>query len=709
MFDFRCRPTLVRLRRFPLLAGMLLPALLAGCWGGDDSPAPASGFMVGGSITGLGADGLRLANGSDTVALVAGATAFTFATPLATGATFAVAVAAQPAGETCSVAGGSGTVGTASVTAVQVTCAPARFSVGGSISGLTGTGLVLANGTDTRTVAVGATGFAMPTLVATGGAYAITVQAQPTGAHCSIANAIGTVAGGNVSNVAVTCAANAHTLGGTIAGLPSAGLVLSNGTDTVSPAAGALSFTFPVPVAEGGTYAVAVRTQPSGATCSIGSGSGTVGTSDIATVQVTCAANAYRVGGTISGLASTGLVLANGSDTVTPAANATAFTFAHPVAFGGTYSVTVQQQPVAQTCAVAGTFPATIGAGDVTNVAVTCITTTQFPLVAGRETCPASGPQEIDGTGSGASMASVYKVGAFDSAGNLYVISTHLTLRKVTPAGVVTTIAGQYFTGGSPAQTDGTGAAATFGSPQGMTVDSSGNVYVTDQFAIRKVTPAGVVTTLAGNATVSGFTDATGSNARFSNPLGIAVDSAGNLFVSDFNAVRKITPAGVVTTYAGFVNLAGYTDGPLSGALFNSPQDQAFDAAGNLFVLDSGNSVVRKITPGGVVSTFAGTPPAGFADGTGPAARFGQPSHVSIDGAGNLFVEDDVGSAVRLITPGAVVTTLATTQLFTTNTGQPPPSGSITLPINTSNPLLVVNGTGKLYLPVGCAIEKAGP
>lgn len=703
----------------PCLAGrhllaLVLPLALSACWdsSNDSAPAPSSSYTIGGSVTGLSADGLVLMNGTDTLTLNHGATTFAFSNAAASGASYAVVVATQPVGQTCTVTGADGAVGSAAVGSIQVACTTTSYTVGGSVSGLTAAGLVLANGTDTKTVAAGATGFTMPTALPTGASYALMVQTQPAGEHCSVTNATGTVATANVSNVAVACAASAHGLGGTISGLASAGLVLSNGTDTVSPAAGALSFTFAIPVAEGGAYAVAVKTQPPGSTCSVGSGSGTMGTSDIASVQVTCAANAYHVGGTIAGLTSTGLILANGTDTVSPTANATSFTLARSVAFGGNYSVTIQQQPVTQTCVVAGTFPATIGAGDVTTVAVTCSTTTQFPLVAGRETCPATGLQEIDGTGAGASMANSYKSGTFDVAGNLYVISSHLTLRKVTPAGVVTTIAGQYFLGGSPTSIDGTGAAAAFSDPKHMTVDSSGNVYLSDGFAIRKVTPAGVVTTIAGNATLNGYTDATGTNARFSTAFGLAVDAAGNIFVADGNAIRKITPANVVTTYAGFVNGQGYADGPVANAFFNGPQDLVFDAAGNLLVLDTLNNLIRKITPAGIVSTLAGgVPPssAGFADGTGAAARFGQPSHVTIDNAGNLFVQDYVGSAIRMVTPAGVVTTVATTQQFAGATGVPPPVGSLALPINYSNPLLVVNGAGKLFLPIGCAIEKAGP
>lgn len=706
--------SMVRIKRiFVALAfASGLPLTLGGCWGDGDGglPPAITTYNVGGSVTGLTTAGLVLANGNDTVSVSAGVTSFTFPTALASGASYAVTVQAQPANATCAVSAGNGTIASAGV-AVSVTCQTVAYTVGGSIAGLAAAGLVLANGADIIAVASGATGFMLPTPVAQGAAYTVTVKTQPAGEQCSLTNSTGTIAGANVTSVAVACALASHSLGGTISGLASTGLVLANGSDTVAPAPGALAFTFATAIAEGGTYAVSVRTQPTGETCSVGSGSGTMGTSANASVQVTCAANAYHVGGTIAGLTSAGLSLANGADTVRPTANATSFTFGNAVAFGGSYDVTVQQQPVAQTCVVAGTFPATIGAADVTNVAVTCSTTTQFPLVAGRETCPATGLQEIDGTGAGASMANAYKTGTFDVAGNLYEISTHLTLRKVSPAGVVTTVAGQYFSGGSPTAVDGTGAAASFASPQYMTVDSSGNILISDAFAIRKVTPAGVVTTIAGNATLNGYTDATGPNARFGNPLGVAVDTAGNIFVADGNAVRKITPANVVTTYAGFVNLQGYADGPVAGALFNAPTGLVIDSAGNLLVLDSGNSLVRKITPAGIVSTLAGAvPPSfGFADGAGTAARFGQPSHVTIDSADNLFVQDYVGSAIRMVTPAGVVTTVATTQQFAGATGAAPPAGSLALPINYSNPLLVVSGAGKLYLPIGCAIEKAGP
>jgi hypothetical protein len=683
-----------------------LPLALLGCWGGDDA---ATSFSVGGSVAGLTTAGLVLANGNDTASIGAGATSFAFPTALASGATYAVTVQTQPANATCVVSGASGTVASAAVTGVAVTCQTVAFAVGGSITGLTATGLVLANGADTVTVAAGATGFALPTAVAQGTSYTVTVRTQPAGEQCSLTNSTGTIAGANVGNVAVACAATAHALGGTISGLASAGLVLANGSDAVSPASGALAFTFATPVAEGGAYAVSVRTQPSGETCSVGSATGTMGTSAIASVQVTCAANAYHLGGTIAGLSAGGLVLANGTDTVSPAANATSFVFALPVSFGGSYSVAVMQQPTGLTCSVAGTFPATMGAGDVTNVGVTCSTAVGYVALAGHESCV---PPSQDGTGAAASIPGALAM-AFDAAGNVYT-GASFSVHKITPGGVATTLAGSDG-GGQPGQVDGTGASAGFSANvNSLATDSAGNVYVGDQYMIRKVTQAGVVTTLAGQVG-NGFGDATGTAAAFGFIYGLAIDSTGNVYVADdVAAIRKVTPAGVVTTLAGS-NPAlgvtrGYVDATGFAARFGSPHGMAIDGAGNLYVADAFDNAIRKVTPAGAVTTLAGGGPAaaGWLDGTGAAARFSGPTSLSIDAAGNLYVSDGNGIAVRKITPGGVVTTVAYTDGFTAATGQPAPTGALHIAASQID-TVVVNGAGVLYFPLGCAIEKAGP
>jgi sugar lactone lactonase YvrE len=266
-----------------------------------------------------------------------------------------------------------------------------------------------------------------------------------------------------------------------------------------------------------------------------------------------------------------------------------------------------------------------------------------------------------DGTGSSARF--LYPTGVcVDTAGNLYVADrTNHTIRKVTSIGVVTTLAGSA---GSTGSTDGTGTSARFYNPFGVTVDLAGNIFVADwsNHTIRKVTSAGVVTTLAGTAGSSGTTNATGSAARFNNPFGVAVDTAGNIFVGDSanHSIRKVTSAGVVTTLAGTSGSPGSTDGTGSAARFYYPNGVAVDSSGNVFVADSENYTIRKVTSAGVVTTLAGTAGSpGSTNGTGSAARFSGSYDVDVDSEGNVFVADRGNHTIRKVTSAGVVTTEA--------------------------------------------------
>jgi hypothetical protein len=281
---------------------------------------------------------------------------------------------------------------------------------------------------------------------------------------------------------------------------------------------------------------------------------------------------------------------------------------------------------------------------------------------------PAGGAGSADGSGSAAHFFGPAGV-ATDNAGNVYVAdSQNYTIRRITPAGVVTTLAGSAGLNGS---TDGTGSAARFYAPPvpelkpwGVTTDSGGNVYVADKLnsTIRRITPAGLVTTLAGSAGVLGNSDGTGSAARFGEPMGVATDSSGNIYVADtlYDTIRKITPAGLVTTLAGSAGNSGSADGTGSAARFNSPSGVATDSGGNVYVADTDNDTIRKITPAGLVTTLAGSVGNfGSADGTGNTARFNSPSAVAADSGGNIYVADTLNSTIRKITPAGVVTTLA--------------------------------------------------
>ena len=256
---------------------------------------------------------------------------------------------------------------------------------------------------------------------------------------------------------------------------------------------------------------------------------------------------------------------------------------------------------------------------------------------------------------------------ASDAHGNIYVADyTNHAIRKLTKKHdgtyITSTIAGLA---GSYGYADGTGSSARFNSPTSIAIDSVGNLFVVERAPnrrIRKITPAGVVTTFAGRALVWPYYSegATGTNAFFMDPWGIAIDASDNIYVSDMSycAIRKITPAGVVTTFAGPVDSAqtGTTDGTGTAARFSQQiRGLSIDRSGNLWVADGFSSTIRKVTPAGVVSTAAGQANAtGFVDGTGSSARFYMPWGVRADGS-YIYVADTYNNAIRYMTNTGVV------------------------------------------------------
>lgn len=263
-----------------------------------------------------------------------------------------------------------------------------------------------------------------------------------------------------------------------------------------------------------------------------------------------------------------------------------------------------------------------------------------------------------EGTGSDASFNSPYAI-ATDDNGNFYVsdFQNHV-IRKITSAGVVSTFAGS----GTLGFTDGTGSSAVFYAPADVAIDGSGNLYVADfmNHAIRKITPEGVVTTLAGNGS-SGSADGTGANARFYHPMGVAVDGDGNVYVADrYNQlIRKVTPEGVVTTLAG-TGSEGTEDGTGTAASFTNPFKLDVDGSGNVYVATGGHTI-RKITAEGVVTTFAGSGLEGSSDGTGISASFSYPHGIFVASDGNIYFADQFNHKIRKITMSGEVTTVAGT------------------------------------------------
>ena len=272
---------------------------------------------------------------------------------------------------------------------------------------------------------------------------------------------------------------------------------------------------------------------------------------------------------------------------------------------------------------------------------------------------------------------------AADALGNVYVaISDQHKILKITPEGVVSTYAGSGIRGNVNAN----GTNAQFDYPYDVAIDNSGNIYVSESIGqkIRKITPSGDVTTLAGLS--QGYQDGTGTAARFFYPRGMTVDDYGNVYVADQHnqKIRKVTPAGVVTTIAG--SIKGYQDGIGSNAMFNDPYDVTVDPSGNLYVADTYNDKIRKITPDGMVSTFA--------------SGFSSPFGISSDNSGNVYVADYRNRQIKKITPGGTVSVFAGSGSYS-NIDGPATTASIKYPYG-----VTVNSTGNVYVANNVSIRK---
>ena len=512
---------------------------------------------------------VQMANAA-AVSVPAGQTSQQLASGLPSGSSYSVTVQAQPTGETCTVAGGAGTIQSANAANVVVTCSNQAYSLEGSISGLNGTGLVLANGSDTFAVSSGATSFTMPTPVAYSSSYAVTVQTQPAGLACAVGNGQGTMPASAVTNVAITCTDQPFKLGGTISGLGlNAGLTLTNAGDTLSVAAGSTVFTMPTPVAFGSPYSVAVLTSPAGLTCTASQASATMPASNVTSVVIACSDQSYTVGGTISGLASGGLVLVNGSDTLSVKPGASSFTMPTPVAYTSTYAVTLQTQPTGLTCSISnGT--GTMGSAAVTNITVACSANTYT----------------VGGTISGLTASGLVLL---DNGGDATTISANAT---------------QF--------TMNTGVA--YGSAYAITVQTP---------------PSGLVCSVSNGASTMGAADVTsvslacgsnfsllysfaGGSADAADPyhtliLGSDGDFYGTTYAggaSNVGAIFKVTPSGTETLFYSFAS------NPYSGLVQGSDGDiYGTTATGG----SSGRGTVFKITPSGT-ETVLYSFPAGSSD-----------------------------------------------------------------------------------------------
>ena len=597
---------------FRIIVAILLGiqyAVIAACGGGGGGGGGGV-VTVGGTVSGLMGSGLVLAENGNTHLIVATNGAFTFATSIPAGSTYTVTVVGQPTNptQTCTIADASGRADS-DITAVSVGCTTNAYPVGGALSGLVGLGsglVLLDNASDALELPANGT-FTFPTAVASGNEYFASVQAQPVypPQYCTVTNGTGTVDASPIRNIGVACTTRFISLfAGNLGG--------SGSSDGVGADA---SFYFPegvaadtagnVYVADTGNNAIR-KITPSGVVTTLAGGVG---------------------GGYADGLG-----------------RAAHFNLPIGVATDTTGHVYV---------------------ADLQNCAIRKITSSGLvSTLAGN-----NGYGSADGAGALAQFKNPHGV-ATDAAGNVLVADTeNYTIRKIIPGAFVTTLAGTPSIRGGD---DGTGALATFYGPYGIAVDAASNIYVADtgNNTVRKLNLAGTVTTLAGVARASGSADGVGTSVRFNGPSGIATDSTGDVFVADSlnSTIRKVTPVGVVTTLAGTAGIVGSADGVGSAAQFAYPGGIATDTAGNIYVADTLNCMIRKVTPAGVVTTLAGTNNGtfeyscqGHADGVGAAAQFWSPLGIATDTTGNVYVADTRNATIRKITPAGVVTTLAGT------------------------------------------------
>jgi sugar lactone lactonase YvrE len=563
-------------------------------------------YNIGGTASGLTSAMVLQDNNSDDLTVVAADHQFTFATKVAYGSPYNVSVLTPPTGEVCTVSSGKGTVPASDVNVIVV-CSTQANKLKVTVTGLTtGTAVALlaSNG---ESLTVGNGSFTFASMIAYGSTYGVTVLTQPTGQICSFASGSGIMSTSDVT-VSITCVP-AYTVGGTVSLLNGSMVLQNNATDNLTVSNNG-QFIFPTAIASGGLYSVSVLTQPTNQRCLVANGSGTNVTANVGNVSLSCAS---QMGGAMQGVA---LNLAPTVGTLASGVSASDITS------DGTnlYVADYQNNMIRKIEIATGVVSTLAGTG-------------------------AAGAQ--DGAGETATFNAPY--GITTDGTNLYVADEfNNKIRKIMIAtGAVSSLTGATNTIGATGAADGAGATATFDYPVGITTDGA-NLYVTDFLnnKIRKIVIAtGVVSSLTGatNTTIApGAADGTGATATFYSPEGITTDGT-NLYVVDTynNKIRKIVIAtGAVSSLTGATNTAsaiGAADGAGATATFYFPYGITTDGT-NLYVVDEFNNKIRKIVIAtGVVSSL-----------TGATATFNYPYGITTDGT-NLYVADTGNSKIRKI------------------------------------------------------------
>ncbi|WP_147456036.1 hypothetical protein [Leptospira stimsonii] len=611
------------------------------------------GFSVQGTVTGLNGTGLTLQNnGADSTSISANGS-FSFATKVVNGGTYNVTVSQNPSSisQTCSVSNGSGLIAGADITNVNITCSTNSFAVGGTVSGLSGTGLTLKNnGTDDIAISTNGT-YTFPTGISSGGTFNVTVSQNPSSPTqtCSVTNGSGLISGSNKTNVDITCSTNSYTINGSVTGLNGTGLVLkNNGTDPTSITADG-SFEFSTAIASGSTYTVTVSQNPTSLSqvCSVTNGSGLVSGANVTNVAVSCSTSSFGIGISVSGLSGTGLTLKNnGTDDLAVNSNTT-YTFASPISSGGTYNVTVSQNPSSptQTCSVTG------GSGSVTSSAISGISvscsTNSYTINGSASNVIGSG---LVLKNNGTDPISITADGGFSFGTPVASGSAYNVTIQQNPS--------------SPTQ------LCTLSNNSG-TVSSSSITDVSVSCSAPLYQVGGTISGLAGSITLKNNgadTTTISSNGAFTMTTPIADTTSYNVTITGQPAGQTCyiaQPSGTIAAADVYTILINCVNGTTLGTLV------------------SGNSVVASlpVTPyvenpaTGSVDWFSGDPGGdpdtmldgfGFASGSTPLGRLSNMYHITTDGI-NIYAVDyntaspTVGKIRKINIATRTISTLAIT------------------------------------------------
>ncbi len=475
-----------------------------------------------------------------------------------------------------------------------------------------------------------------------------------------------------------------YTVGGTISGLGNDRelRLRNNNTDEIT-VRGSREFTFPAHLNTGQRYSVTLISAPEAYVCTLDNAQGTI-SGHVKSVTVNCSEpnsgnpetpSSYPLGGTVNGLpVNTELRLRNNGASEIIIKNNGAFSFATEFSANSSYNVTITQKPSSHSCEISqGSGKLS---GPVSSIAVNCralpsyavggtltgLPETSHISLRNNDTdnitlsvngsfqfptpLPSGSNYNVTISSSPAGYSCLVSRGSGSLSGTISNISIHCEQKAVTT-----------FAGSSQGFADGMGTTARFNTPYGILSDGAGGFYVADgiNHRIRHVNASGVVSTVAGTGE-AGTQDGPAQSAQFNLPTQLLRDEQGNLYVADtFNhRIRKISPDGTVSTVAG--SSLGYLDGPGMVAQFQTPTGLAQDSQGNLYVADMDNHRIRRIAPNGMVSTLAGST-EGWADGQGSAARFSKPSGLLLDSQGTLYVTDTGNQRIRTLNLSGQVST----------------------------------------------------